>query len=183
MAPNVTHVGQLDCYEQSLNITKYALDQPYAEGVMTPGYEGWHLNEVWPGLEADRDGVMYDAQLLGNVADAMWKALPTLTGVRFVPHETLEKSTDGNHPFPSNLGSQPDVAKVRENLEIFANHLLELDEWDGGLSFAAALRQSHDSLNKAYLELNQRLEIAFELISAGAGNYIRANAANTANGI
>ncbi|GAA3615705.1 hypothetical protein GCM10022419_121240 [Nonomuraea rosea] len=137
---------------------------------------GWHLEQHWPGLVADRDEVMYDPKLLGNVADALHKKLSELTGVPAITSEASERTTVTTDS-PAQ-GSLPDVEQHRYTLDIFASQLEDVKKWEGGDTFAAALRQGHAELTKVYKEVNEKLAIAFALIDAGAGNYRHANVAN-----
>ncbi|MFI9550154.1 hypothetical protein [Nonomuraea endophytica] len=131
----------------------------------------WSLEQSWPGLVADRDGVEYSAEELGKVAAALWAKFPEIHG----SDPTGRQSTG----LPLQ-GSCPDVEAHREALAAFATPLERMRNWSGGATFAAALKQSHAELTKVYTEVNAKLEIAFTLIEVGAGHYKDANAANGA---
>ncbi|MFC4120090.1 hypothetical protein [Nonomuraea zeae] len=119
---------------------------------------GWRLEQSWPGLVADRDGVEYSPVELGNVANILQGWLREVNG--------------------SALGCYPDVERQGWTLDMFAQQLEQVKNWEGGRSFARALRQSHEELAKVYKEVNDTLSIAVLLIDAGAGNYTRANTVN-----
>ncbi|MET9339128.1 hypothetical protein [Nonomuraea sp. NPDC003804] len=130
---------------------------------------GWYLEQSWPGLVADRDGVEYSPMELEKVANALWAKLPEVYG----SDPTGQQAATTSGP-----GSYPDVEQHGPALDFFADHLEGVKNWEGGRSFATALRQSHEELAKVYKEVNEKLVIAFALIDVGAGNYKRANAAN-----
>ncbi|MFB9201425.1 hypothetical protein ACFFV7_09505 [Nonomuraea spiralis] len=137
---------------------------------MAPTDNGWHLEQSWPGLVADRDGVEYAPAELVKVASALWAKFPELYG-----SDPNARPTTATRP---GQGSQPDVEGQGASLQVFADHLEHVKRWDGGKSFAAALMQGHKELTTVYEQVNEKLRIAFALIDAGAGNYKRADAAN-----
>lgn len=137
---------------------------------MAPTDNGWHLEQSWPGLVADRDGVEYAPAELVKVANALWAKFPELYGSD--PNARLTTATTPRQ------GSHPDVAEQGGSLQVFADHLAKVNRWDGGKSFGAALMQGHKELTAVYEQVNEKLRIAFALIDAGAGNYKRADAAN-----
>lgn len=137
---------------------------------MAPTDNGWHLEQSWPGLVADRDGVTYSPEELVKVANALWAKYPELN-----PNDPKAPKVAAA---PPGQGSCPDVVAQGHALGTFAAQLNHVQRWDGGKSFAAALMQSHKELTAVYQEVNDKLGIAFALIDAGAGNYKRASAAN-----
>ncbi|MGW2158453.1 hypothetical protein [Nonomuraea sp. NPDC001699] len=138
------------------------------EAVMAPTDNGWHLEQSWPGLVADRDGVEYSSTELEKVANAFWEKLPEVYG---------SDPTGQRSPRNAGQGSSPDVAQLGQLLNTFTEPLERIQSWDGGRNFAATLKQSHQGLTQVYHEVNQKLALAFALIDAGAGNYKRADAA------
>jgi len=131
---------------------------------------GWKLEQSWPGLEADRDGVEYSPSKLVKIANDLWAKYPEVSGI-----DPTGKRTGATG---ATAGSHPDVDQHRFALDAFATQLEGVRNWPGGQTFAGALRQSHDELSKVYREVNEKLAIAFQLIDVGAGNYERANVAN-----
>jgi hypothetical protein len=128
------------------------------EDAMAPTDDSWQLEQSWPGLVADRDTVRYDPGAFDTVVRALQAKLSEVSG--------------------STPGSYPDVKQQYYLLNAFAEHLEKAKNWDGGKSFAAALRQSHEELTNVYNEINGKLAIAVFLIEQSAQSYKHVNAAN-----
>ncbi|MFI7130793.1 hypothetical protein ACIBQ1_34240 [Nonomuraea sp. NPDC050153] len=128
---------------------------------MAAAGDSWELEPNWPGLVADRDVVEYDDTKFDDVVIMLEKALSEVSG-------------DG----VSMEGSLPDVKFQAEVLKTFARAIEKVGEWDGGVSFVAALKKSHEGLTTVYSEVNEKLAIAVKLIAASAESYKQANTAN-----
>ncbi|MFI6180014.1 hypothetical protein ACIA8R_31045 [Nonomuraea sp. NPDC051191] len=125
---------------------------------MAPTDNGWHLEQSWPGLVADRDGVESSPSKIEEVANAFRDKLRELLAAGQTP--------------------SPEMVEIGSSLEAFTKPLKTIKNWDGGVNFAATLMQGHQELTKVYDEVNEKLVLAIGLIYTGAGNYKQAEALN-----
>ncbi|MEV0617177.1 hypothetical protein AB0I81_27915 [Nonomuraea sp. NPDC050404] len=115
----------------------------------------------WPGLQAERDAVTYDAKKIETIAGELRDALK--------PLETMSYG---------NPGSIHDFNAAGYTIQTFTDHLKTVERWGGGHDFAAQLMGSHKSLHEIYQEVVTKLNIAISLVDAGAGNYKVTDTAN-----
>ncbi|NRQ39073.1 hypothetical protein HII36_45715 [Nonomuraea sp. NN258] len=128
-----------------------------------PAVEGWHLDSKWFGLEAERDGVTYNAKKIAASANVLREALKAFNGQG-------EESSGGRGSI-EDLTEYGTLADLRMKLQGVAR-------WEGGQLFAKALEKSHQEFLEAYQDVLRNFEIAIALVDAGAGNYSKASAAN-----
>jgi hypothetical protein len=116
----------------------------------------------WPGLEAERDGVTYDAQKIASIAQAL--------------REVMEPISGGGSG--DNLGSLQDLSSNGSLHYDVCSHLRSLENWEGGKSFAATLEQSHQTFVDVLEEVLENFTTAISLVEAEASTYQATNAAN-----
>lgn len=116
----------------------------------------WRL-ATWHGLEAERDGVTYDADKLRKLAEDL--------------DALLEKMTGRGAGSLSDLMAHTDFTDFKMAVE-------GVSRWPGGQVFAEALQRGHDEFTKVYQELITKLQIARGMVAAGAGIYGGADKAN-----
>ncbi|MEU6729015.1 hypothetical protein ABZ917_35370 [Nonomuraea wenchangensis] len=119
----------------------------------------------WPGLEAERDGVTYDAKKIASIAEALREAMKPIGG-----------GTYGQYP-----GSIQDLS-FNGSLKAESDHLRSVDRWQAGESLATTLEQAHREFLNVYEEVLKNMTVAITLVDAGAGNYKITNAANEGGG-
>ncbi|MER7363328.1 hypothetical protein ACI2LC_34640 [Nonomuraea wenchangensis] len=119
----------------------------------------------WPGLEAERDGVTYDAKKIASIAEALREAMKPMGGGNY-----------GEYP-----GSIHDLS-LNGSLKAESDHLRSVGRWQAGESFADTLDQAHREFLNVYEEALNNLSVAIALVNAGAGNYKITNAANEGGG-
>ncbi|MCK2221287.1 hypothetical protein MF672_046915 [Actinomadura sp. ATCC 31491] len=115
----------------------------------------------WPGLEAERDGVTYDATKIANIAEALREAMKPINGGGYGEYQ----------------GSIQDLS-INGSLSDVRQHLQSIDRWEAGKTFAATLTQAHREFLNVYQEVLENFSIAIALVEAGAGVYKTTNAAN-----
>jgi hypothetical protein len=113
----------------------------------------------WPGLDAERDGVTYDARKIANIAEALRDAMKPIAG-----YGTAQGSV-------GDLTASGDLSRLR-------NHLESIDRVDGIKTFLDTLTDSHGKFTKVYNNAIENFQTAIALIDAGAGTYQVTNAAN-----
>ncbi|WP_188191153.1 hypothetical protein [Nonomuraea sp. SYSU D8015] len=113
----------------------------------------------WPGLEAERDGVTYDARKIANIAEALREAMQPISGYG------TSKGSVGN------LATSGDLSKLRD-------HLAGIDRVDGIKTFLQTLTDNHETFTQVYGRVLQKFETAITLIDDGAGTYRVTNTAN-----
>jgi hypothetical protein len=125
------------------------------------GYEGWYLEPRWPGLEAERDGVTFDADKLKKVAQDLEKKL---------------KIFDGSKP-----GS---LAHLMANTDLSDQRAIvrSIERWPGGHAFFDTLKTANVEFPDVYSQIVTRLRVAIALVQAGAGIYGGADTSSTTPG-
>lgn len=144
---------------------------------------GWHLEQSWPGLQAQRDGVTYSASTLTKIAEELQTLMNSLSG-----------STASGQPSPSGgvPGSLPHL-QSDGNLTYLATNMFgareadapelklqgdTLRDWAGGRTFGQALISGHNEMSTIYQQVIEKLQVAIALVQEGAANYKGANQAN-----
>lgn len=115
----------------------------------------------WPGLEAERDGVGYDATKISNIAEALREIVKPLKGGGYGEHK----------------GSIQDLS-VNALLSDVRQQLRSVSRWPGGEQFATTLETSHRTFLDLYEDILTNFETAIQLVEAGAGGYRVTDAAN-----
>ncbi|SDH81857.1 hypothetical protein [Nonomuraea jiangxiensis] len=116
----------------------------------------------WPGLEPERDGVVYSPQKILNIAGALREAMKPISGEGYGQRQ----------------GSVADF-DAYGNLSDMRAHLKSVDRIEGIKTFVDTLATSHQEFATVYGQVLENFQIAISLIEAGAGNY---QVTNTANG-
>jgi hypothetical protein len=116
----------------------------------------------WPGLEAERDGVVYDAKKIENIAKELREIMKPIGGGGYGV---------GYQGSINDLRFSGSLTDVRQQLQ-------SIDGWEAGKSFAATLAQAHQELVAVYEEVLENFGIAIALVEDGAGVYKVTNAAN-----
>ncbi|WP_144069874.1 hypothetical protein [Nonomuraea indica] len=117
------------------------------------------LEHNWPGLDAERDGVVFDAKAIAGSAQALRDALRRLTGEggegndRHAPQGTID-----------DLTQYTTLSHLRAQLQ-------SVPRWEGGLTFAQMLETSHEEFVAIYREVQKSFDTAIALVDAAAGNY------------
>lgn len=115
----------------------------------------------WPGLDADRDGVEYDATKIANIAEALRDIMKPLIG----------------SGYGESLGSIQDLS-ANGSLPMVRTQLRSIERFDGGDSLATTLETAHQELLNVYEDVLENFSTAIALVEAGAGTYRMTNIAN-----
>lgn len=115
----------------------------------------------WPGLEAERDGVGYDATKIANIAEELREILKPLNG----------------GGYGENRGSIQDL-NVNGSLADVRRQLRNVDRWPGGEQFATTLEKAYETFLDVYEDVLENFSTAISLVEAGAGDYRMTDAAN-----
>lgn len=117
--------------------------------------------DKWPGLDADRDGVGYDADKIAGVAKALREIM-----------EPLNPTGAGRHH-----GSYQDLM-TKGSLQLVCDQLRSVDRYESGDQFARTLETAHREFLDVYKDILDNFSTAIALVDAGAGNYSVTNIAN-----
>lgn len=119
------------------------------------------LEDHWPGMDAERVGVVFDEKAIAGSAQALRDALRRLTGEG--------GSDEGSDPL-AGQGTIDDLTQYT-SLSQLRTQLQSVPRWEGGLTFAQMLETSHQEFVTIYRDVQKAFDTAIALIDAGAGNY------------
>jgi len=115
----------------------------------------------WPGLEAERDGVQYDAEKIAKIAQAMREIMEPISGL-----------DSGRH-----FGSKQDL-DLNGSFDQMSMQLRSIDLYESGDVFARLLEVVHREFLEVYQDVLDNFSTAIALVDAGAGNYSMTDIAN-----
>ncbi|MDA0637168.1 hypothetical protein OUY22_27520 [Nonomuraea sp. MCN248] len=116
---------------------------------------------AWPGLQAERDGVGYDAKKIANIARELRDAMKPING----------------SGYGENQGSIHDL-QTYGSLKDVRDHLASIRDFQAGETFQATLAKAHQEFLNAYGDVLENFDIAIALVEAGAGTYQATDVAN-----
>ncbi|HEX4814467.1 MAG TPA: hypothetical protein VFV66_17125 [Nonomuraea sp.] len=116
----------------------------------------------WPGLQAERDGVTYNAQKIANIAEELREAMKPIGG------EGGYGTTQGS---VGDLTASGNLSALRAQLEPF-------DRIEGIKTFVNTLADSHGTFTTVYGNVLENFRTAIALIDAGASTYHVTTTAN-----
>ncbi|MER6951994.1 hypothetical protein ABT294_49090 [Nonomuraea sp. NPDC000554] len=127
------------------------------------------LEDNWPGLEAERDGVIYNEKVIRESAKALREALGRFIG---------EGGSAKGSGLAAGQGSIEDLTAYTA-LDELRTQLQSVARWEGGRTFAKMLETCHQEFTTIYQEVQKSFDTAIALIDAGAGKYTDVSDANT----
>jgi len=127
------------------------------------------LEDNWPGLEAERDGVTYNEKVIRESAKALREALGRFIG---------EGGSAKGSSLATGQGSIEDLTAYTA-LDELRTQLQSVPRWEGGRTFAKMLETCHQEFTTIYQEVQKNFDTAIALLDAGAGKYKDVSDANT----
>ncbi|MEQ4719468.1 hypothetical protein [Nonomuraea sp. B19D2] len=127
------------------------------------------LEDNWPGLEAERDGVTYNEKVIKECAKALREALGRFIG---------EGGSAKGSSLATGQGSIEDLTTYTA-LDELRTQLQSVPRWEGGRTFAKMLETCHQEFTTTYQEVQKTFDTAIALLDAGVGKYKNVSDANT----
>ncbi|MEU0565237.1 hypothetical protein ABZ297_07595 [Nonomuraea sp. NPDC005983] len=127
------------------------------------------LEDDWPGLDAERDGVTYNEKAIAGCARALRGVIGRFDGTG---GDVKDSGVTAGRGSIEDLRSYTSLDELRSQLQSVAR-------WEGGRIFAKAVETGHQELIAVYEEVQKAFDKAIALVDAGAGNYRDAGDANT----